>query len=382
MIRRLVFASLFAACCALAQQQLQLSLLPAGPIYEPGQSIDFGTVPVGTPNSVAFRLANDGPARVILTRLLVDGAAFQLGRTPVGLAIPVGQSIEFTITFTPWKAGPARLGQLWVRIAGQPQAEYDLAGTGAEAAAGSFVEPRAEAVPEVTPAPTPTPTPTPTPAWPKASIAAQPALASDEQSTISIQFEAPLPVDGAGTLSMDHTGGGDTQRGFILPDSNGTFVPSQVSFTLSAGESVARFMGHSGIVFQAGSSASTLTFTAALGDGTRLASQSFTIAPAAVGIDLVRLEASGNGVIVTVDAFDNTGTASTLSYIFYDTANRQIGQAIPVDATAQFHSYFTNAGTGLFGLKQAFNVAGDVSAIGAVAVSVANSQGTSSKMSQ
>ena len=380
MIPRLLLCSLLAAGCALAQQQLQLSALPASPGYEPGQTIDFGTVPAGTPKTVAFQLANNGPARVILTKLWVDGAAFQLGLTAAGLAVPVGQSIEFTITFTPATAGAARLGELWVQLAAQPRAEYDLAGTGAGQAVGAFAESRADAAPASTPAPTPTPTPAP--AWPRAVVAAQPALASSQQSTISIQFEAPLPANGAGTLTMDHTGGGDTQRGFILPDSNGTFVPSQVSFTLTAGESVARFMGHPGIVFQTGTTASTLTFTAATGDGTQLTSQSFTISPATVGIDLVRLEAAAGGVLVTVDGFDNTRTASTLSFTFYDTANRQIGQPIPVDATAQFHSYFPNAGTGSFGLKQAFNVTGDVSAIGSVAVSVTNSQGNSSKMSQ
>ena len=380
MIRPLLLCWLVAGGCALAQQQLQLQALPAGPSYEPGQTIDFGQVPVGAPNTVAFQLTNSGPGRLTLTRLAVDGAAFQLGRTPAGLAIPVGQSIEFTITFTPQTAGAARLGELWVQTAAQPQAEYDLAGTGAGQAVGAFVEPRAEAAPEATPAPTPTPTPAP--AWPRAGVAAQPGLASAQQSTISIQFDSPLPASGAGTLTMDHTGGGDTQRGFILPDSNGTFAPSQVSFTLAAGESVARFMGHPGIVFQTGTTACTLTFTATLGDRTQLASQSFTIAPAPVGIDLVLVEAAANGVLVTVDGFDNTRTASTVSFTFYDATNHQIGQPIPVDATAQFRSYFPNAGTGLFGLKQAFNVTGDVTAIGSVAVSVTNSQGSSSKMSQ
>ena len=382
MIPRLVLASLLAVSCALAQQQLQLTALPAGLDYEPGQSVDFGTVPVGTPNTVTFQLANNGPGRLVLTRLAVDGAAFQVGRTPVGVVLSLGQSVEFTITFTPLTAGAARLGELWVQTAGQPRAEYDLAGTGAGQAAGTFVEPRAEAAPAATPEATPTPTPTPAPAWPRATVLGQPALASGEQSTISIQFEAPLPANGAGTLTMDHTGGGDTQRGFILPDVNGTFAPSQVSFTLAAGESVARFMGHPGIVFQTGSTAGTLTFTAALGDRTQLASQSFAILPALVGIDLVLLEAAANGVLVTVDGFDNTRTASALSFTFYDSTNHQIGQPILVDAAAQFRSYFPNAGTGLFGLKQAFNVTGDATAIGSVAVSVTNSQGSSSKVSQ
>ncbi len=380
MIRRLLLCSLLAGGCALAQQQLLLSALPAGPDYEPGQAIDFGTVSVGTAATVTFQLANSGPGRLVLNRLAVDGAAFQLGRTPAGLAIAIGQSVEFTITFTPLTAGAARLGELWVQTAGQPRAEYDLAGAGEGQVAGAFVEPRTEAAPAATPEATPTPTPAPV--WPKGAILAQPALSSGEQSTIAIQFDGPLPVDGAGTLTMDHTGGGDTHRGFILPDTNGTFAPSQVSFTLTRGESVARFMGRPGIVFQAGSTASTLTFTATLGDRTQLASQSFTLGPTVVGIDLVLLETAGNGVLVTVDGYDNTRTASSLSFTFFDTTNHQIGQPILVDATAQFQGYFPNAGTGLFGLKQAFNVTGDATAIHSVAVTVTNSQGTSSKMSQ
>jgi len=379
MIPRLLLCSLLAGGCALAQQQLVLKALPAGPGYEPGQTIDFGTVAVGTPTNVTFQLVNNGPGRLVLTRLRVDGAAFQLGRTPAGLALAVGQSVEFTITFTPLTAGAARLGELWIQTAAQPQAEYDLTGAGEGQADVAFVEPRSEDAPAAAPAATPTPT---APVWPKGNILAQPALASGEQSIISIQFESPLPVDGAGTLTMDHTGGGDTQRGFILPDANGTFVPSQVSFTLTAGESVARFMGHPGIVFQTGTTAATLTFTATLGDKTQLASQSFTLGPTLVVIDLVLLEAATSGVLVTVDGYDNTRTASALSFTFYDTTNHQIGPPILVDATAQFQSYFPNVGTGAFGLKQAFNVTGDVSTIGSVAVSVTNSQGSSVKMSQ
>ena len=67
MIPRALLSSLLAASCALAQQQLQLEAVPAGPIYAPGQIIDFGTVPVGTPNTVAFELANNGPGRLVLT---------------------------------------------------------------------------------------------------------------------------------------------------------------------------------------------------------------------------------------------------------------------------------------------------------------------------
>jgi hypothetical protein len=100
-----------------------------------------------------------------------------------------------------------------------------------------------------------------------------------------------------------------------------------------------------------------------------------------VGVDRVLLQcavsSTTNGVVVSLAGFDDTRTASVVSFTFYDTANRMIGQPIPVDATAQFQSYFANAGTGLFGLTQAFNVAGDVTGIGSVAVSIANSQGPS-----
>ena len=382
MMRRLLLLSLFAGGCAVAQQQLQLKALPSGPTYEPGQGIDFGTVPVGTPNTVAFELINSGPGRLTLTRLAVDGAAFQLGRAPVEIAIAVGQSIEFTVTFTPQTAGPARLGELWVRTAGQPQAEYDLAGRGTRDATGAFVEPRAEAAPAAEAASTPTPAPAPV--WPKATIEADPLLAINQQSTISIRFESALPADGAGTLTVEHTGGGDIQRGFVLWAPNGPLSPSEVSFSLFKGESVARFVGHPGIVFQTGTTASTLTFKAILGplgDGLALASRSFEIAPAPAGIDRVLLNpvtTSANQIVVTVNGFDNSQTASAALYTFYDTANRQICPPISPAGTGEaFQSYFAHAGTSLFGLTQTFNVTGDVIAIGSVAVSIHYSQGDS-----
>ncbi len=384
MIRRLIASSLLlAASCALADvQQLQLAVLPAGTLVQPGQSIDFGTVATADSKTLTLILTNDGPDDAILTRLSIDGSVFSLkwaGGSPVGLHIPVGETLQFTVTFAPVSAGPAHLGQLWVQIAVpasspipvlQPQVEYDLAGTGD----GPGVTP--------TPTPTPTPSPTPPPVWPRASIATQPGvLANDQQATISIQFESTLPASAAGLLTLDFTGKGDTQRGFILPDKNGTFAPSQVSFTLAPGDTVARFGGQPGITFQTGVTASTLTFTAKLADGTPLASQSYTIAPAAVVVDRVLLEraagSGANGVLVTALGFDNTRTAASVSFTFFDTANHQIGQPVSVDATAAFRSYFQSAGTGLFGLKQAFTVGGDINGIGSVVVSIANSQGTS-----
>jgi hypothetical protein len=529
MIPRLLLSSLFAVSCALAQQQLQLVALPAGTVYEPGQSIDFGAVPTTAPETLTFELNNTGPDDAVLTKLWVDGAAFTLGRNPAGLTLSVGQTLQFTIAFAPLTAGPARLGELWIQIvtpasspspALQPQAEYDLVGSGADPAiapraatptptpapaqqlqlaaslpagtpyapgqtiafgtvqAGSvpliqtfsltnngpdvarltnlavdgtaFTLTQCGEVPEVmpvngppcqftiifapstagqamgqlevqiatqapsspsftsqpqveyplagtgtaaptptptpTPNPTPTPTPTPTPAWPSASIVADPSvLASDQQATISIKFDSPLQTDGAGTFTVEHTGGGDTQRGFV--DAAGTLVPSKVSFTLTAGETMAEFEGSPAILFQTGTTASTLTFTATLGDGTRIASSPFTIAPAAVGIDLVLLEqavtSTVNGVQVSVQGFDNTQprSASLVSFTFYDTAGEVIGQPISVDATTQFASYFApsgqGAGTGAFYFAQGFNVTGDVADIGSVKVSIQNSVGPS-----
>jgi hypothetical protein len=312
----------------------------------------------------------------------------------VGWVLLVNQPLCFTITFAPSTAGPAACPsptcELDVQIAfpasaptNFQEATYDLVGSGATPT------PTPTPAPTPTPNPTPTPTPTPEPVWPPAKIVivAQPVAPDGiPQYTIAIQFGSALPASGAGLLTANFTGKGDIYRGFILPDANGTFVPSpgSVSFTLTAGESVARFEGNPTILFQAGTTACTLTFTAALGDGTQLASQSFTIAPAVVGIDMVLLQpavsSTANGVVVAVSGFDDTWTASTVSFIFYDTANHQIGQPIPVDAAVQFQSYFTSAGTGSFGLTQAFNVTGDVAAIGSVAVTVVNSQGTSASL--
>jgi hypothetical protein len=386
---RLLPALLLAASCTPAQiQQLQLTVPSPGTTYEPGQAIDFGTVTTTAPRTVTLQLTNNGPASAVLTGLSVDGAVFQLGwagRNPLGTTLSVGQSVEFTITFSPVTAGPAHLGELWVQAAVlasppepilQPQAEYDLVGAGAGPA---ILSPRASATPTPTPDPTsaPTPTPTPAPAWPKATIAATPALASDEEVQISIAFDAPLPADGAGTLTVSPGQGytGDSQMGFIT--ANGAFAPRAVSFTLTKSETTAEFAGAHEIKFQTGTTACTLTFTATLGDGTPLASQEFTIAPAQVGIDSVGREDVAGTITVMVDGFDNTRTASQVTFTFSDTFGHQIGQPILVDATAPFQSYFPHAGTGLFELTQAFSVAGNVSDIGSVAVKITNAVGTS-----
>jgi hypothetical protein len=229
-------------------QQLQLAAsLPPFTAYAPGGApISFGTVQIASlPLIQTFSLTNNGPDEAVLTELSVNNAAFQVawaGGDPVGLKIPVGQALPITISFAPSTAGQVA-GQLAVQIATpasspspttQPEADYSLTGTGAGATATP------------TPTPTPTPSPTPTPAWPTASIAIVPQTTVPDgipQYTIAIRFDSALPASGAGLLTVDFTGKGDIYRGFILPDANGTFVPApgSVSFTLTAGETAARF---------------------------------------------------------------------------------------------------------------------------------------------
>ncbi len=390
MIPRLLVSSLFAAACALAQQpQLTALFNPTAPTsYVPGGTIDFGTVSTGTSEKVTLQLTNTGGQDAKLTKLSADGSTFQLvwaGGNPVGLTIPAGKTLDFTITFAPLTTGPATLGQLWVQVAVpasspapvlQPLAEYDLTGTGSGSTAGPTPTPTPTPGPTPKPTPAPTPQPTPAPSWPAATVSIAPALASATQSLLSIRFDSPLPANGNGLLTMGFTGKGDNLRGFLT--ATGTNLQPEVSFTLTEGETAAEFDAIQSVIFLTGTTAYTVTFTATLGDGTQIASQQFTIAPAVVGFSLAFWEPSVNAVLVTVVGFDNTRTASLMSFTFYDTSGRQIMQPISVDGTQAFQSYFAaNAATGAFSMTQAFNVTGAVSDIGTVAVSVTNSQGAS-----
>jgi hypothetical protein len=86
-------------------------------------------------------------------------------------------------------------------------------------------------------------------------------------------------------------------------------------------------------------------------------------------------------VVVTINGYDNTYSAGTLNFTFYNTSGTAF-PAISYNASGAFQSNFFGSGNttgGAFVMQATFPITGSVTTIGSVAVSLSNSVGQTSQ---
>jgi hypothetical protein len=145
------------------------------------------------------------------------------------------------------------------------------------------------------------------------------------------------------------------------------------SFQVAEGDSTISFGSDKQVLFQTGTTAGTIVFTVELGSYSEQAS--VQIAPAAIGFDSVTADRTPGQITVSISGFDNSRTAGSLAFQFYNKAGGAIAPGLSADVVKDFKQYFTaspDAG-GAFLLRASFPVTGDASAIGSVDVRMANS---------
>lgn len=340
MIGRTIASAAVACCCALAQ--LQVTDVRAGSVCDPNVAIDLGTIGLaGT--AASFRITNAGTTGVALETLKISGIGFDVTggpTTPVTLLSKA--SVDFKIKLVPTAEG-AYSGKLLVNK------ESYLVVAKAAAGAGGSTKP-----------------------LPGFRIVVDPqALASGQQAKLAIRFDAKAGAAGNGLLKVDFIGKGDPAIRFISPA--GRSAP----FTIAEGEDTARFGGEPEIVFQTGTTAGTIIFTATLGADTEQAT--FQLAPSVVSMDSIRGTRAASELRVAVTAFDNTRSTSRVKFRFLDSAARALGSGeVSADVSALFGQYFEHPELGgMFVLRAAFPVTGDTSQVDAVEVELVNSAGAS-----
>jgi hypothetical protein len=177
--------------------------------------------------------------------------------------------------------------------------------------------------------------------------------------------------------------------GILLPSDtcpeSGALVPprGQVAFQIGAGQNTPQFVIDScggtaqSLDFQTGSTAGTITFTVTLGTDSTQAS--FAIAPASVWIDTILLTTGPGAITLDVTGFDNTRSASQVTFTFLDSGGRVVGGGpVSADVSSDFEQYFQNPSLGgVFKLMAAFPVTGDTSQVNSVEVGFTNAAGTS-----
>ncbi len=312
--------------------------------------INFGQVIAGTSgsNTLTFTVANPTTSfdTVTLQVLAVSGTGFALSNGPsLPIAIAPGSSISFQVALSALSQGTYS-GTLTI-------------GTRVFTLAGQSVS------------------------LPLPSISfqlSQQLLASQEQVSLTINLASPSSIDAIGQLTMQFT----PSVANVTDDPAVMFIVNstrQLSVNVATNSLNATYNGQSALIFQTGTTAGTITFTLTFPDLAPI-TQSYTITPAQIKITSAAASWQDPNLVFTVTGFDNTYTAGSMVFNFYDTkGNALIPGGMPVNATNSFHDYFfnNNPAGGAFSMQATFPVSnGNVSQIGSVAITMSNSVGQTS----
>jgi hypothetical protein len=214
--------------------------------------------------------------------------------------------------------------------------------------------------------------PVPTPSFQLSQL----PLASQQQVNLTVPLASAAKVTSVGTLTMQFT----PSVSNITDDPAIVFLATsgrQLQLDILPGSQTATYKSQSAIAFQTGTTAGTLTFTLAVPNALPY-TQSFTITPAQPHITTTSAVRQSPNLVVTINGYDNTYSASQLSFMFYDTAGKPLTpNGITVNVASSFHQYFytNNQAGGAFSLQASFPVNGDVTQVGSVAVTLTNSAG-------
>jgi len=97
-------------------------------------SLDFGSVLVGSHQTLAETLTNTGGSSVTVTQVNATGAGFSVSGLSLPLTLPAGQSQPFNVTFTPSATGSSS-GNLAIVNDSSPNINVALSGNGLAAGA-------------------------------------------------------------------------------------------------------------------------------------------------------------------------------------------------------------------------------------------------------
>jgi hypothetical protein len=282
---------------------------------------------------------------VAVSTIVVSGAGFSItGTNPAPANIQPGSSVTFSVTFAPTSTG-TYTGTLAIGTR-----SFALSG---QSTVSSFPAPNI-------------------------SVDTQPLL-SAQQAHVTVQLAGAAPAQEIGTLTLQFTpsvanDNDDAAVEFVATASR------QLQITVPSGSQTGAFNGQSAITFQTGTTAGTIKFSLQFPNQAPIA-QTYTINPAQIQISTAQAVRQAPNLVLTLTGFDNTHTAGSLSFTFYDIGGKLLTPTpISYDATSAFQQNVFQSSTpgGAFSLQASFPVSGDVTQVGSVAVTLKNSAGQTS----
>ena len=363
MMRHILLLALIAPW--LVSAQMQFLVVQGGAEQAVGGSYQLGAVGIGGYVDTTFRVRNSATAAAWFQSLTLAGYRFTFASLPkLPALVGAGEAVDFTVRFAPPAPGAY---SAYLSVNGVTTI---LLGSGREPDPPAPPEPPKPPDPPVPPEPTKPPEP------PRPLIVVEPqALRGGQQAKVAIELASASEIAAAGELAMEFkpgvAGSGD-DSGVLFPATGGR----KITFTVAAGENIARFSGRTDTEFQTGTTAGSIVFTAKLGPH---AEELTAVVPSGyVVIDSARSARVPAGVEVEVTGFDTSRSASLLWFTFFDLTGGVVAPgAIQVDASRAFQQYFETTELGsMFKLRAVFAVTGDISQIGAVEAVLNNTLGS------
>jgi len=307
-------------------------------------TILFGNLEGGSAKRLHFRIENPSPKTLAITGFSISDNAFHLTEdSAIPASLEPGEQAFFFIAFQPPSAG------LYRATLSINDRSFLLEGVGSHP-------------------------PFPVPSM----VFSKQAFLSGEQGTLTVELASPSPVSGTGEIRIE-----------FHPSIEGPADDPAIQFLATGSRKIGLHVreGETGVllgeqpstVFQTGTTAGTITFTLEL--GAHVLKTDLPIPPSVVAVESGELSRSTTGLDLCLTGFDNSQSASEISFTFLDKDGRVAG-AGPVRASVgdAFRAYFASAQLGgMFSLTARFPVAGDVSLIRAVEVEFTNDAGTSEK---
>jgi hypothetical protein len=278
--------------------------------------------------------------KISINNVVALGASFHLTRDALPFVLSPGASARMRLDFTPVSNGTQQ-GTLEI-----DQRSFHLTGKGLD------------------------------PAAPIPSIALDLSqTASAQQGKLTVKLGSVSQATTTGEVDIDirtSTSNANADGGILfLATGNRT-----VKFNIKPGDKVAHFGSADSVAFQTGTTAGDLVFTVKLGDAT--VQSTFTIPPATIGLDATQAQRTSAGLDLRVTGFDNTRTASKITFTFFDQAGTALSPgAITVDSSAAFQQFFAASDLGgVFALHAFIPVMGNPAQVAAVEVKFTNAAGS------
>ena len=329
-------------------------------------SVVFSPVTISQSQKIAFTITNSGTLPTTISNIGTASSGtsnpFAVSGVSLPLALAVGQSSQFTLTFTPVTTGFAN-GTLQVDTTAVP-----LLGSGTtppSLSSYTITGPSGTAAPQT-------------------------------QSGVSLTLADSYPVDLTGTLTMTTSGTVGTDPSVQFSTGGRT-----VDFTIPTGSTSANFAGEgSQILLQTGTVAETVTLTPTFVTSggvdlvpSPLTTLQFTVAPAAPVLESVQISnATASTFTLLAIGYSTTRSLSTLNVTFHPASGFSLSTStFSIDVSQVANLWFGGASSqafgGLFQISVPFTLTGKVptnstllQTLASVSATVSNAIGTSNSL--